>query len=619
VDLNADYATAAQMEMQYNHEKEQIQLEYEQNKRDTENQLKITRQQNQNRLFLSGVFMFLLISIGLFSRLRYIRKSSRELKNQKELAEKQKQIAEFESRRATESEKVKQLFLANMSHEIRTPMNAIKGMTDILLRNDHPPSQEIYLNAIKKSSESLLVILNDILDLSKLDAGKIEIEKIDFQPMEVVNGIYNLLRYKAEEKGLQLFIQASDDIPKIKGDPTRLHQILVNLANNAIKFTEKGSVTIEVNNIRQDGDEVVLQFKVIDTGIGIVKEKIADMFELFTQADTDTTRKYGGTGLGLSICRRLVNLQNGEIHVESETQVGSTFTVEIPYEIADVNEPASHADAVVELKDIDILLVEDNEFNVIVACDELQMNIPGVKVDTAENGMVALEKVKNNDYDIILMDIQMPEMDGWQATKHIRKLHGEKAKVPIIAMTAFAMKSEIDKCFEAGMNAYVPKPFRRDQLLKALSECLQLSPVKRVGREKVDSDKRTPEKTLVKGNGKITSMQFLKEFCKGDEAKMSKYINMYLKSTPGNLEKIQAAFDDSDFKQLKLVVHSMKPHLNFMGMTQTRELAEEIEGVLLNYFENEETYPGNSLNGELSEKLHRFLEDCNKSLKELVK
>jgi signal transduction histidine kinase/DNA-binding response OmpR family regulator len=618
VEAKADFTSVVQMEMQYNYEKEKIQNQLEQNKKDTENQLELARQQNQNKLFLSGVGMFLLISIGLWSRLRYIRKMSNELKEQKLLAEQQKQIAENESSRAAESEKVKQLFLANMSHEIRTPMNAIKGMTDILLRNSHPQSQDIYLNAIKQSSETLLVILNDILDLSKLDAGKIEIVEIPFKPREIVGNIYNLLGYKAEEKGLKLSIEYGENIPDcLLGDPTRLNQILVNLTSNAIKFTEKGIVSIKVINIHREHNEVRLQFKVKDTGIGIVKEKIPEMFELFTQADSETTRKYGGTGLGLSICRRLVNMQNGSINVESESGRGSTFTVEIPYKIIQAEQPDNYAAGMDVVAGLKILLVDDNEFNIIVAKDELEVGVRNVVVDTAENGRVAVEKCKTGNYDIVLMDVQMPEMDGFDATRNIRQIDGPMAKVPIIAMTAFAMRSEVNRCLDAGMNDFVPKPFKREELMKALKKWGRVTPLKASGNNHNAIAEKPKSEANVQQNGKITNLAFLREFCKNDQQKMDKYVSMFLKSTPANLEKIAQALDTTSVKDLKLLIHSMKPHFNFMGMNETRLLADEIENDLLSLLEEFPQAQPQQLNEIIIQKIDSFVSDCKISINEL--
>ncbi len=367
LDNNANYTAAVEMEMQYNYKKEKIKEQLLQEKKDALNEAKLTKQKTKGQLYFAGILMFLMISIGLWSRLRYIRKAGRELLSRKEEAEYQRLMAESERERATNSEKVKEQFLTNMSHEIRTPMNAIMGMTDIIIRNDHPSSQDIYLNAIRQSSENLLVILNEILDLSKLEAGKIELEQIQFSPEKVVRNVKDILRFKAEEKGLHLNVHIDEKVPEyLIGDPTRLNQIIVNLVSNAIKFTEKGKVRIEVLTKEISEENAILQFKVIDTGIGIAEDKMNTIFEVFTQEDTDTTRKYGGTGLGLSICKKLVDLHKGKIKLESIKDSGSTFIVEIPYTICDLCKDDQQEDFSVTLKDLNILLVEDNAFNLLL-------------------------------------------------------------------------------------------------------------------------------------------------------------------------------------------------------------------------------------------------------------
>jgi signal transduction histidine kinase/CheY-like chemotaxis protein len=476
VNSNANFKVVVQMEMEYNYKKEKLKNDLLQEKKDELNKAKLAEQETQKKLYFTGVLMFLMVSLGLLSRLRYIRKSSKALMEQKKEAERLRSVAETEKLRATQSEKVKEQFLANMSHEIRTPMNAITGMIDILIRHDHPLSQEKYLHAIQQSSESLLVILNEILDLSKLEAGKMELEKISFEPVKILQNVLNILHFKAEEKGLKLILKTNKNIPQIvRGDPTHLHQILLNLASNAIKFTHKGRITIEANTNFMSDEKVVLQFKVIDTGIGIPKEKMDHVFDVFTQGDTDTTRKYGGTGLGLTICKRLAELHHGSISVESEINIGSAFTVEIPYGLMNDKEEKFQEEITIDAHDLNILLAEDNEFNVIVALDVLENSLPGVRIDIAENGEIAVVKVQSNRYDLILMDIQMPEMDGYEATRAIRLMGNEKANIPIIAMTANIMKAEVDRCFEAGMNAYISKPFDRHELLATINKVLEFS------------------------------------------------------------------------------------------------------------------------------------------------
>jgi len=473
VEANANYSATLHMEMEYNYKKEKIRNQLEQEKKDALIQSTLAGQKTQKKLYILVTLMFLMISLGLWSRLRYIRKASRALMVEKEKAEQQRQIAESERERATQSEKIKEQFLANMSHEIRTPMNAIKGMTDIILRNDHPKTQDVYLKAIKESSDNLLVIVNEILDLSKLKASKIELEKIQFNPSKIIDNVRGILRYKAEEKGLKLIVKKDKLIPKnICGDPTRLNQILINLTSNAIKFTKKGKVVIDTSVKEMDKNSVTLLFKVIDTGIGIAPNKIDNIFELFTQAYIDTARKYGGTGLGLSICKQLIELYDGKISVESEPGKGSTFFVEITFDISKLEEAGDAEEISLSLHDLKILLAEDNEFNVIVAQDALKTNIPGVTVDVAKNGKEAIEMLNAETYDLVLMDVQMPEMDGYEATSAIRKMNNAKANIPIIALTANVLKAEVKRCYQAGMNGYLSKPIENSELLKSIYKTL---------------------------------------------------------------------------------------------------------------------------------------------------
>lgn len=394
--------------------------------------------------------------------------------NKLKITRKQKTIIEEQKKKVEQSEKYKEQFLANMSHEIRTPMHAISGMTNILERNEHPKSQDVFLKAIRTSSDNLVVILNDVLDLSKIEAGKLDIENISLNLEAVVENVIQILKFKAEEKGLILSYEFSENVPTlVMGDPTRLNQILINLVGNAIKFTEKGSVNILVSSTDSQ-----LHFKIKDTGVGIPKDKHKSIFEAFEQAKGSTTRYYGGTGLGLSISKQLVDLQEGKIWVESTEGQGSIFSFQLPLTIADANTVSQNyisedrlKTMAKSLKGIRILIAEDNPFNQMIARDDLTYYIEDITIETVENGALAIEKFKTDTYDLILMDVQMPEMNGFEATKSIRdieKLEGRTTKIPIIAMTASLLKTEIDNCYNAGMDNYIPKPYSLEELIKPI-------------------------------------------------------------------------------------------------------------------------------------------------------
>ncbi|QNF35221.1 response regulator [Adhaeribacter swui] len=369
--------------------------------------------------------------------------------------------------KAEAANEAKSSFLSTMSHEIRTPMNAVIGFTHLLLKNDPRLDQEEYLKVLKFSADNLLTLINDILDFSKIEAGKIEFEKIDFNPKKLISNICDAFQQKADEKGLRLKLLLDQDLPSmIVGDPVRLSQILTNLISNAVKFTKEGSVMVMAEVIKITQANTTINFKVTDTGIGIPDNKLELIFESFTQAKSDTTREYGGSGLGLTIIKHLLKLQGSDIFVESKIGKGSSFYFDLTFENS--NRPAANNKETVvsapkSLKGTRLLIAEDNQINIFLVRQFLEQW--QIDFDIAENGLVALDLVKANDYDLILMDLQMPEQDGYDTTLAIRQLDDEKyQKVPIIALTASAMLDIQDRAFQVGMNDYLSKPFNPDEL-----------------------------------------------------------------------------------------------------------------------------------------------------------
>ncbi|MBI1183112.1 response regulator [bacterium] len=422
---------------------------------------------------LVTLLLTLFFSLGLINYLRmnYSLEKRKVLETNKELA-----ASQVATRKAMEeaisASKAKAEFLSTMSHEIRTPMNAVIGMTHLLLQENPREEQMDNLQTLKFSAESLLALINDILDFSKIEAGKIAFEKIEFSLKDLVRSVKEALAVKAHDKGINLHVMLDDNLPEVvMADPTRLTQILNNLVGNAVKFTQKGSVTIELKVIKRVDKLVNINFSVIDTGIGIPTEQQEKIFEKFSQASTSTTREFGGTGLGLSITKRLLELQDSEIKLISVPGKGTTFSFELQMETGESFKRKTLANIDLKmfssLKGLKVLLVDDNKTNVLIARKFLTKW--DIEVDEAYDGQSAYEKVANNCYDLALMDLQMPIMDGIGATKKIRQLQNPtKANLPIIALTASAMLEEQEAIFASGMNDFVSKPFNPGDLYKKI-------------------------------------------------------------------------------------------------------------------------------------------------------
>lgn len=519
---------------------------------------------------VSKKWSFLEVAIGILAAIAAVIILFRDI-NVRNSLENELRIAK---KLSDENALMKEQFMANMSHEIRTPMNAILGFSDLMQKTKLDDVQSDYLNAIKTSGSNLLNIINDVLDFSKIEAGKLHIEKISFNILNLLESVKILFVEKAKEKQIDFDVIIDNKIPEyIFGDPTRLTQILINLVSNAIKFTPEGKVSLSCEIKSIEHDIVQLVFRVKDTGIGIPSDKTGDIFERFNQGNKETTRKYGGTGLGLSIVKSLVEIQNGDIRVKSKEGVGTEFIVTISYPISFENQTTNllqhnHALSKISNNNVCVLLVEDNPLNQKLASTYLAGF--GLEVEIAENGMTAIEKLKKETFDLILMDIQMPIMDGYIATQKIRKELG--VNIPIIAMTANVMNGEKEKCLRYGMNDYISKPFKEKDLHALISKYLDTK-IKH-------NESRIDDGGNVKNNEHSTKIVDLNELfilARGNNAFIEEIIDIFLKQNPSDLKDIDSGIQKNDFDSVRAAAHRMKTSIGFMGMKQLLPALDSME------------------------------------------
>lgn len=487
-----------------------------------------------------------------------------------ELAEDAKRKAESATQIAEDAVKAKQQFLSNMSHEIRTPMNAIIGFTKVVLKTELTAKQKEYLTAIKMSGDALIVLINDILDLAKVDAGKMTFEETAFKMASSISAMLHLFETKIQEKNLKLVKEYDSHIPEVLvGDPVRLHQIILNLVSNAVKFTSKGNITVGVRLLEENEQTVTIKFAVSDTGIGITTAKIASIFENFQQASSDTSRLYGGTGLGLAIVKQLVESQGGSIHVESKPDTGSKFSFVLSFK--KTKGKAVAEDEVMEvdtdIKHIKVLVVEDIALNQLLM--KTLLDDFGFERDIAANGKIAIEKLQNTSYDIILMDLQMPEMNGFEATEYIRNTMN--SGIPIIALTADVTTVDLAKCKAVGMNDYIAKPVDERLLYSKIVGLVKKSVPAPDSENHVMSE---IENTSVK----CIDLSYLIRRTKSSPALMMEMISLYLEQTPPLINAMKLSFKNNDWISLHATVHKMIPSFSIMGINSDFEkMAKKIQ------------------------------------------
>ncbi len=532
--------------------------------------------------------------------------------------------------KAQEATEAKSRFLANMSHEIRTPMNGVLGIAEMISETELTLEQRNAIETIRTSGESLLTIINDILDFSKIEAGKLEIENINFNLPSLVDDVTRMFAQRAHAKKLELIVDVAESLHSdVSSDPNRIRQILTNLLSNAIKFTDQGEILVQVKNIEDNKESAKVRFYIRDTGIGMTDEKREMLFQPFTQVDESTTRNYGGTGLGLAISKQLIEIMGGTINCSSQPGIGSEFRFDLtlkknPGTRIDAKDPVNRLKGLYDdlvtaynpEKEIitfnaKALLAEDNFINQQVT--EAVLRKLGCQVDLAGNGVEAVSSTKNNSYDIIFMDCQMPRMDGYEATGEIRHMEiktRDNKHIPIIALTANALIGDREKCLAAGMDDYISKPFRQNQLEEMLKRWLpdNLQSIAQQAPKQNESLAETtdskPAKSEVIERKSLKNIRALQT--EGAEDILTRIIKLFLDDTPDQLAKLEQAIRDNDAATVCLITHSLKSSSATLGALNLSSLLKKLE----------EKGHGNSLLGA-SEMLVRVKSEFRKTIEPL--
>jgi len=497
----------------------------------------------------------------------------------------------------------KSQFLANMSHEIRTPMNAVYGLIRLLEDTHLTRNQKSIINKLRLSSDNLLNIINDILDFSKIESGQIKLEKSAFSIEEVIQRIIDSMEYQASGKNLGLEYHFDDNIDKVLyGDSVRLHQIMLNLINNAIKFTEKGKVIVSCKLIKKADSVNKIKFEVKDTGIGIKKENINKIFNIFEQEDESTTRRYGGTGLGLAISNELVQLMGGKISIVSEKNKGSKFSFTLDMEVSEegiaMSKPKTPRINLTTLKGKTILLVEDNEYNQYIA--ETILRKWNADVICADHGEQALETLVEKNVDLILMDKQMPVLDGIETTKRIRD--SLMLDVPIIALTANVVKGVIDECIAAGMNEYISKPFEPEELYVKILNLLNL---------KIDYEEHSDHEITAELPEDKSSTQYdiskLERILGGNKKQLKKMIAKFLDVTPDYVDELNKCLNENDIEGIEKTAHKIKASIDLIASNNLKSNIRLIH----DYSKNKQRLD------KLPQLINYFIEHYNKMVSQL--